>query len=237
MSLLTIVQKAARQTKLFESPLTVINNNDPTVAQCQELLFEIGEELKEAYDWEQLVKLQTFSTVSSQESYAINSIVTDNDFDAFIGNTFYDRTNLREVTIVDYATYQYYRSSVGAGVGIDKNVTQYGGSLYIYPTPTAADTLAFYYKSDYWITSNGGDAQEDWGADTDTSVFSEYLLQLGLRFKLLQAYGLPYEDEYQSYVDKRDAEVEKNKPKQTIYGTGSRGLYPVANIPDTGFGT
>lgn len=236
MSLLTIVQKTARQTRLFDTPLTVVGNTDRFVAQAQELLFEIGEELKELYNWEQLVKLQTFATVASQESYSIDTIVTDSDWASFIGNTMWDRTNLRECLIVDYARYQWLKSGLGTSAGIDRNISQYGGSLYIYPTPTSADTLAFYYKSNYWIASSGGTAQADWLADTDTSLFPEYLLQLGLRFKLLQANGLPYEDEYQAYTNRRDAEAEKNKPKQSIGGRRFT-RYPVANIPESGFGS
>lgn len=235
MSLLTIVQRAAKQTRLFEAPLTVIANTDSFVAQSQELLFEIGEELKELYDWEQLVKLQTFNTVSSQESYAISTIVSDNDFGAFVGNTFWDRTNLRECLIVDYSRYQWLKSGLGTSAGIDKNIAQYNENIHIYPVPGSADTLSFYYKSDYWIKSSGGTPQSDWLSDSDTSFFPEYLLQLGLRFKLLQANGLPYEDEYQSYVNRRDAEAEKSKPKQTI-GMKRFTRYPVANIPESGFG-
>ena len=236
MSLLTIIQKVARQTRLFSAPGTVIGNNDPFVEQAQELLFEIGEELKESADWEFLVKEQTFNTVSSQAAYVINTIVTDNDWDSFIGNTMWDRTNRREVKIEDYRTWQFLQSSVGTSAGIDKTVTQFGDDLNIFPTPGSVDTLVFFYKSAFWIKSSGGTGQSDWLDDTDTSFFSEYLLQLGLRYKILQADGLPYEDQLGNFNRRTDAELEKNKPKQTIYKPFFNRI-PIANIPDSGFGT
>lgn len=237
MSLLTIVQKAIRQSKVItDVPNTVIGNNDPDIQQSQELLFEIGETLKVEYDWQFLVREASFNTVASDNSYPFSTVVSDGDLAAFVGNTMFDTTNTREVKIISYSDWEFLTNTVNSSAGIDKSIAQFGDSLYIYPTPNSVDTITFLYKSSQWITSSGGTGQDDWLADTDTSKFPEYLLQLGLRALLLREFGLPYLEQWNIFLERAQSEAEKNRIKQSIFPHPMNRI-PVANVPDTGFGS
>lgn len=236
MSLLTIIQKAIRQSKVIEQvPASIIGNNNPDIQQAQELLFEVGEMLKMNYDWQMLVKNTTFNTVNGTTSYALSTVVSAGDLESFVGNTMFDSTNNREVWIIDYSEYQRLTATVQSSAGIDKSIALFNDSLYIYPTPTSTDTITFLYKTAQWVTSSGGTGQDDWLADTDTSLFPEYLLQLGLVALMRREFGLPYQEQWNNFMDRTDAEAEKNRIKQTI-APPIYNKVPVANIPDTGFG-
>ena len=237
MSLLTIVQRAVKQVKVITSdPTTVIGNNDPDIQQAQELLFEVGESLKINYNWQQLVRQATFTTSNGTTSYALSTVVSDGDLDSFIGDCMYDTTSDREVRIVGVNNYQNLVSTVNSSAGIDKTIAQYEDSLHIYPTPTSTDTISLFYKSTQWITSSGGTGQDNWLADTDTSRFPEYLLQLGLVALLRREFGLPYAEQQNVFIGRAEAEAEKNRIKQTLYQQPYNNI-PVANVPDTGFGS
>ena len=235
MSLLTIVQKAIRQTKLITSvPSQVIGNNDADIQQCQELLFQVGEDLKMEYDWQFLVRETTFDTVNAQETYPLTTVVADGDLESFVGDSMFDVTNNREVKIIDYPKYQFLTNTVTSSAGIDKSIAQFDNKLYIYPIPSGVDTISLLYKSSQWITSSGGTGQDDWTADTDTSRFPEYLLQLGLVAYILRAFGVPYAEQFNDFKDRADAEAEKNRIKQRVFPT-SLNYVPLVNIQDANF--
>lgn len=199
------------------------------------MLFEVGDELKKEYAWQDLTREQTFSAVISQVAYALSTIVTDNDFAAFRGNTIFDRTNNRWLDVVDIAQWQALNSLIGLQVGITKAVCIFEDALNIYPTPTATDTYVFNYVSGSWIIDSGSTRRADFTADTDTFIFNEEMLTLGLIYKLRQAYGLPYEDQLLGFQKRASAEAENNRIKQTISPRPVVG-YPFANIQSTGFG-
>jgi hypothetical protein len=75
---------------------------------------------------------------------------------------------------------------------VDPAFTVRGGAIYITPTPTAGDTVAYEYVSTKWCQSSGGTAQTEWAADTDTSKLDEALHVLDLIWRFKQAKGLEY---------------------------------------------
>jgi len=234
MTLLTIVQNSAKRTRLFESPSFVVGNNTDETALAQQLLFEVGEELKKAYNWQFQTRQQTFNTVASQSQYELSTIVTDNDFAAFVGNTMYDRTNDRYLQVVTTAGWQGRQSTIGASAGITKVITIFEDAINVYPTPDSIDTYVFNYQSANWI-KDGSTRISDFDDDTNTFTFNEHLLYLGLVYKLRQEYGLPYEDELLAFERRAEAEAENNRIKQTVGGNWYNGRFMI-NVPDTGFG-
>ena len=235
MTLLSVIQKAAKRTTLFDSPSIVFSNNETAISQAQELLFEVGEELKKDYDWQFRIKEQVFNTVDTQNAYALDTIVTDGDWDSFIGDTMYDRTNNRWLQVVDTPLWQAFQSVIGASAGITKAITIFNDAINIYPTPTSVDTLVFNYKSSNWIKDSGGTPIADFTADSNVFFFNEEMLTLGLIYKLRQAYGVPYEDNLLAFTKRASAEAQNNRIPQTI-SKPVNVIRPFANIPDTGFG-
>jgi hypothetical protein len=50
-----------------------------------------------------------------------------------------------------------------------------------------------------WCKSEGGVAQNAWAADSDTGILDEYLIKLGLRWRVLRRLGMSYADELDEY--------------------------------------
>jgi hypothetical protein len=59
--------------------------------------------------------------------------------------------------------------------------------------------LVFEYVSNAWCQSATGVPQSAWAADTDTGNLDEYLIKLGLRWRMLRRLGMSYADELDEY--------------------------------------
>ena len=92
MSLLTICQNVADFTG-FERETTIIGNTSPTARQLLALAQREGKQLMRATSWPILLKEHTFSTTSGTQSYALPT-----DFDRFISDTAFNRTDLDKFT-------------------------------------------------------------------------------------------------------------------------------------------
>ena len=53
--------------------------------------------------------------------------------------------------------------------------------------------------SNAWCKSAGGVAPGAWAADSDTGILDEYLIKLGLRWRVLRRLGMSYADELDEY--------------------------------------
>ena len=92
MSLLTICQNVADFTG-FERETTIIGNTSPTARQLLALAQREGKQLMRSHTWPILLKEHTFSTANGTQSYALPT-----DFDRFVGDTAFNRTDLDKFT-------------------------------------------------------------------------------------------------------------------------------------------
>lgn len=89
-------------------------------------------------------------------------------------------------------------SDIGGPDGIGDSV---GGVL------TTGARLVFEYVSNAYCESAAGVAQTSWTADTDIGVVDEYLVQLGIQWRLLNRLGLSYSAEMAEYERQLDKAV------------------------------
>lgn len=160
------------------------------------------------------------SVTFSQSDYPLPA-----DFQRPVDNTFWDRTNFwRMRGPLSPQAWQLYKSSVlGSTPSIWRRFRFRGANwksggtgtagdqvLSIDPQPLAPNAdLVYEYVSNGWCQSAGGVLQNSWQADTDTGVLDEYLLQLGLQWRLFQRLGIQYAEqlaEYENEVDKAVAQ-------------------------------
>ena len=59
--------------------------------------------------------------------------------------------------------------------------------------------LVLEYVSNAWCKSASGTTQSAWAADTDLGILDEYLIKLGLRWRVLRRLGMSYSDELDEY--------------------------------------
>jgi hypothetical protein len=90
--------------------------------------------------------------------------------------------------------------------------------------------------SNAWCKSAGGVAQSTWAADSDTGILDEYLIKLGLCWRVLRRLGMSYADELDEY--------ERALAKALAHDGGAAILAPAAglalvgpwNVPESNFG-
>ena len=153
------------------------------------------------------------------------------DFERPIDNTFWDRTRYWQMRGPQSPQqWQLYKSSIIGRATIERRYRfrQVNGTttLSIDPVPfDNAAQLVFEYVSNGWckglsnvltddfgnvITDDFGNPlgspyQSSWQADADVGVLPEYLLRLGLKWRLLRRLGMSYSEElseYERQVDK-----------------------------------
>lgn len=240
MSLLTICQDVADITGIIR-PNTIIGNTDETskrlLAAANETLFSLGR----AHDWLELVTEHTFTTVASTEDYTLPS-----DFLHLVNQTLWDRTNFEELRgPLSPQQWQEYKSSILASTVTTwkkyriRNVS--GATRFsIHPIPDAADSLVFEYVSKNFCETSGGTGQARWAADSDVGVVDEYLLYLGIKWRMRKSLGMSYDEEREEYDNELDQAKSRNggAPVLPLDVSAHYDLIdPYRNVKDTGFGT
>ena len=201
------------------------------VQKCLRLLTKLGKEITSRHDWQSLTKEQTFTTDGSG-SYARSAVFIDGDFERYVNNTDWDRTNERKMQLVTQSEWQLLKSGVVSVAGINKYYRERQGSILIDPD-TTGETLVFEYISKNWITdSTGATYKAAFTADTDITVFPEYLLELGLEYRLKAGEGLPSVIEKEEFETELDRNISYETPKRNL----GRQYIRRTNLPDAGYG-
>lgn len=164
----------------------VYASTDATVVQMRALLTALGQELAQLRPWTHLQTEYTFSTVNGTGDYALPS-----GYVGMVPQTHWNRsTDLELAGPASPQTWQLLQSSTGV-VGVNYYFRVLGNRLYLDPTPTTAETLAYEYVSAYWVQPSGETAptSETPTANTDTLWFDRRLLVAGLKLAMLEAKG------------------------------------------------
>lgn len=199
MSLLTVVQNAARQLSV-PVPTTVISNTAETAVHLLRLAQEEGKALAARHPWQALISEHTFTTSAAEtQSGGLPA-----DFNGWvIPETMYNRTKRRYVFgPVAPEEWQSLKASLVSRVNPAYRIR--GDALLFTPAPPASETVAFEYISKNWCKSSGGTRQDAWAADTDTGVLNEDLMTLGLVWRFKQAKGMEFQTDgalYERRVD------------------------------------
>ena len=184
------------------------------------------------HDWQALTKEETFVTDGSGD-YLRSAIFTEGDFERYVNNTDWDRSNQRKMQLVTPPEWQIIKSSVSTTVGIVRYYRERGNAVYIEPDESG-DTVVFEYVSNQWITdSTGVTSKSAFTVDTDLIKFPEYMVELGLKYKLKAGEGLPAVVEQQEYEGEVNKNIGYETPKRNL---GRNYDYKFTNLPDTGIG-
>jgi len=226
MSLLTIVRNAADEVGLSR-PSSVIGSTDQVAIRALRYANRTGQELVKK-SMPKLQKEGTITTSSGTANYALAS-----DFDHFLPITQWNRTTERKAYPIGAAEWQLYKSGT-TSVTINDRFRIYGadGELYLHPTPSATETLAYEYVSANFCESAGGTGQSVWTADTDVGVLDEDLFELGVIWRLLKRLGLDYGEERAEFYNRVSIEVAQTVPTP-LYLQGN--VPRDDNLPDSDF--
>jgi acyl-CoA-binding protein len=129
------------------------------------------------------------------------------DFDRYIGQTWWDRTNHWRLIGPDSPQmWQYLESGIFA-TGPRIRWRQRGrvpDALMLWPPPTAQsvpDALVWEYVSRNWVEKLDGTFANTMTADTDTPLLDPQAMILGIKWRYWQIKGMDYGSMQQEYID------------------------------------
>lgn len=220
MTLLTTVQNAMVQCSL-SAPAAVYASTDDIVKQMIRLLYVEGRELLKRHDWNILVtpvtfvcgasNAQTNQPPSAFDRFAKGARIWNVDNKtALSGPLTADAWNEAIVDDVSAAIPLYWRLI--------------GGVLNIEP-PVSGTNIRYEYISNKWIKQAGVTLATTLSADTDTFVFPEHLLEMGLVWRFKQAKGLDYAEDMRTYGSYLQEVISGDMGGSRVIKTDARPVY------------
>lgn len=218
MTLLAIIQSAADLIGVTR-PTTVVSSSDRNVRTLLALANVEGEELLERYAWPETNKQATFTTVAAELQGTLVSIAAD--FGYIVNGTMWNRT-LNQPVDGPLTPQERQQMASGSVTGPFHDFYIRGASLYLFPTPTAGQSVYFEYQSNLWCQSSGGTGQTAWAADTDTGILDESLMKLGVVWRFKKKNGLDYAEDFRTYEQKLANATSRAGGKRTLDMSGRR---------------
>jgi hypothetical protein len=162
------------------------------------------------------------------------------DFDRYINQTWWDRTNRWALLGPDSPQVdQWHRSGI-VTIGPRRHFRQIGyngltttagpvNNYRLWPPPSATDTpiqLAYEYISVNCVLSANGTPQPTFLADTDIPILDENMLILGAKWRLWQIKGFDYAAMQEEYIDYVERKYANDGAAKTLSLPGNRaGIY------------
>lgn len=243
MTLLSICQDAADEAGLFR-PSTIVGSTDDTARRLLAYAKREVSELARCHEWTILTLPHTITTVASDAEYDLPS-----DYDRMISDTVWDVSDNEPIR--GPLTAQEWQSIKNSFLGSGVVNRRYrlrratGGvtkQFYVDPTPsTAGESLLFEYISNKPILdTDGSTTKTAWAVDTDTCLLPEYVVTMGVVWRMLRRLGVDYATELAEYERARDREIARDTTASALSLVPSRSinrLLDASRVPDTGFGS
>ena len=160
------------------------------------------------------------------------------DYDRSIDETNWDKTKkwkmLGPVTPQQWEWLKSGYISTGPRIHFRKM----GGNLQIWPPLTTAEYLGFEYVSTYWALTTAGVTKGSFTVDTDTCIFPDRLMVLGLKLKYFEVKNFDTTALYRDYLEQLDIAKANDGGSPTLaFAPRMTPLLISPNqIPDSGFG-
>lgn len=156
------------------------------------------------------------------------------DFDRQIDRTHYDKSKRWEMLGPETPQQWQFLKSSYISTGPRMRYRLLGGQFQIWPITITNEYLGFEYLSSGWATSSGGTAQNAFAADTDTCVFPDRLMILGIKRKFLEAKGLDTTAVARDFIEQLSIAKSNDLGSQTLSMAPkmSSVLIGFENIPD-----
>lgn len=134
------------------------------------------------------------STTTATCSFALQDYALPSDFDRMVSDTNWDRTNhWRNLGPKSSQEWQWLQGGV-ISTGPRERFRIYQNKLRIFQALTTQIDIAYEYVSNYSVIATGGTAptKSSFTVDTDTCVFKDDVMVLGLKYQWYKTKGLEY---------------------------------------------
>lgn len=216
---------------------TLVGNGNATALRTLSIANREGKYLA-TKPWRILVKRRVITTASSAPSYTLPS-----DFKYFVDTTFWNDSNDDPmIGPVSDIRWQADLSGLLQVTVDDRFQIRADGNknkLFIRPIPTSAEDVTFFYVSDSWCTSAGGDRQSEWLADDDEFLLDDYVYELGIKWRLLRSQRREFQDERAEYEMELKKAIARDGGMEVVRVLGPQEEEgpTYGRIPDTGYGS
>lgn len=175
------------------------------------------------------------SLTFSQVRFAMPS-----DFDRLIDRTDWDKTQHWEMLGPETAQQWQWLKSGYISTGPRVRFRVLGNLFQIWPALSAEHTLGWEYVSKYWIYATGSTtlSKETYTVDTDTCLFPDRLMVVGLKRAYFKAKGFDpvFDAEYRMELDNAKG-FDQGSPNLSFAPRPSNVLIGFENIPDANYGS
>jgi hypothetical protein len=163
------------------------------------------------------------------------------DFDRQVDRTHFDKSKHWEMLGPETAQQWQFLKSAYISTGPRIRYRILGGKFQIWPLISTNDYLGFEYISNYWVTSTSsttGPDKSSLTADTDTCIFPDRLMVLGLKKKYWEIKGFDttaITNDYEKHLSIAKAN-DSGSPTLSFAPKPSSVLIGWENIPDSNYG-
>lgn len=231
MTILNAIKTAALYCGV-EQPAAIFTSSVREVMEFREVAQQAGRDLALAHDWQKLKTEATIAGDGSTTSFDLPSDYLRMPRDQLLWSSSQespmthipDHNAWLELDVKDYAL-------------VKPSWTMLGGQIAIKPTPTATETVRYYYQSNKWAVDASGTAKSMFTADTDELRFggdatNMLATQIIWRWRALKR--LDYAEDLNNAQRISDREIMADKGPgvkrvgRTRYRRGVSIAYPVA---------
>jgi hypothetical protein len=159
-------------------------------------------------------------------------------WDRQIDRTQWDKTKHWEMLGPETAQEWQWLKSGYISTGPRLRWRQLDGMFQIWPAVTDNEYLGLEYVSNYWGRSAAGAGKYTLTVDTDTTIFPDEMMILGLKAEYFDVKGFDASSFRKDFRDQKDIAKAADTAGRTLSfaPTVSNVLITPANIPDSGFG-
>ncbi|MGM4987420.1 hypothetical protein [Tardiphaga sp. 841_E9_N1_2] len=181
--------------------------------------------------------LSTATAIGTEILFAKDTYDLPTDFDRYIGQTWWDRTNHWRLIGPDSPQMdQYIRSGIFA-TGPRRRFRQVGrkpNAWRIWPPPFAGGApapgaLVWEYISKNWVLKVDGTTSDRMTTDTDTPLLDDQLVIMGVKWRMWQIKGFEYAAMQQEYLDAVNAKFASDGGIPDLYLNRRSGPFLISN--------
>ncbi len=173
----------------------------------------------------------TFTLTKSK--YAMPS-----DYDRQIDRTHWDKSKHWEMLGPETAQQWEWLISGYISTGPRVRYRIFGGYFQIWPALGSQEVLGFEYISNAWATSAAGVAKTSFTVDTDTCIFPDRLMVIGLKLKYYEAKNFDTTAYLRDFTNQKSIAFanDAGSPTLAMSPTPSGVLISWGNVPDSNYG-
>lgn len=230
---LQLVNNALQELGLPQAQTIASSLDDQTGFQCLGLLNSLGTQLYRAHDWHFLEKTAEITGNGVDDSYPLPA-----DFGRIVNQTQWSSSMKRPMSgPVSPQAWSWVQYGI-VSVGVYYRYRIIGSRLHIFPKLANGEKVNFYYMTERWAI-NGPDniPKTAVTSDSDRTIYDDYLLIAGLKFKLWSAKGMDSAGLYAEFEYMLSNQKAQSQGAPTISLTTSYNEQFISgrNIPDGGW--